>query len=96
MNKELCPKCNAERAPGDTECNKCGVIFAKVEKAATLKAAKKDKQEPIKFSYRNAGIAAGIIFLLIVGIFIYGANQHPYIKKSIRGQVEAPPIKRTN
>lgn len=43
VDKEICPKCEAERTPGSIECRKCGVIFAKAEKAAALQLERDSK-----------------------------------------------------
>lgn len=74
MNNEKCPKCNAPQAAGSIECRKCGVIYSKAEKAATAPNISK-AQKKRKFSYKNATIAATVIFVSFFLFSYYGSHE---------------------
>jgi hypothetical protein len=75
----LCPKCGYKRSKKEdeltpkTDCPSCGIIYNKFEKKTFQQKPKESQgdnsspeEEPVRFSYKYAGIAALLIFCFFI------------------------------
>jgi hypothetical protein len=53
-----CPKCQFEQSAGDTECLRCGVVFARLEAASRPRFARPREAEPVSEKLKKDAAAA--------------------------------------
>lgn len=79
LDEEKCPKCNAEYPLNSIECPNCGVVFKKIKTPASDgDVDARDSEPPLMTGghpkKRDNSVKRIIIWLLVVGIFVFGLN----------------------